>query len=79
MTSEGVRLIDDVSMEQQGVERDDPKSHPNVEARGYSNGRILSAFEVALRPCQYFTSFVCLAFPLAYSPPGRSTCFRIFE
>jgi len=35
MTSEGVRLIDDVSMEQQGAERDDPKSHPNVR-RGVS-------------------------------------------
>lgn len=34
MTSEGVRLIDDVSMEQQGGERDDPKSYPNSRPRG---------------------------------------------
>lgn len=31
---------------------------------------ILSTFEVALRPHQYFTSFVCLAFPSTYSTTG---------
>lgn len=67
MTSEGVRLIDDVSMEQQGGERDDPKSNPNSR-RGVS--RILSDLEVALRPYQYFTSFVCPTFPLTYAPRG---------
>lgn len=50
MTSDGVRLIDDVSMEQQGESVATPKATLlNVRPRGWSNDRILSfsVYEIA--------------------------------
>lgn len=68
----GMCLIDDVSMEQQDRERErnDPKSHPSPSGEGLvERSCILSTSEVALRPRQYFTSFVCPVSPSStYSP-----------